>query len=482
MGKRKVISSKLKSKKIKKSKNNTAKEDNHVSDEISSDILLSNEETSETETEDCSKLESSVIKSDEENKDDVKCDDTKLDILSTDTKELVRYFTAKEKSNNYGILFLKQNQKVAFNGHCQIAVLCGNVEIFGYKVKGNLKIDECNFIDAFSPTTSSLLYVHDESAQKLSVKEVTALKKCVTNLFSDEADIYEEISTTSKEIFSCVVFRKMDIPLPAILKMLNNHDAFGKDFKVTADLDTGDVYDTTSWKDVSKQIAYSRVKQETVCHCSVMLCGGKDVGKSSLAKFVINDYLSRYGSVMYLECDCGQTEFSPAAVLSLVKITKPVLGPAFTHIIKPEKAFFYGRISPKDDPSEYIKLIQLLFDHYQNNFSSEFPLVINQQGWVKGLGLSLLVDILRIVSPCYAIQMQSQEFESRNLSEDLSSAIEYEKGWSTDQHYESNEATVHATNYLKLVSKCKKIKWFRQILYQSKLGNFFIFCRLFYSK
>ena len=36
--------------------------------------------------------------------------------------------------------------------------------------------------------------------------------------------------------------------------------------------------------------------------------------------------LIRFGAVCFLECDVGQTEFTPPALLSLNKVTSPLLG------------------------------------------------------------------------------------------------------------------------------------------------------------
>ena len=55
-------------------------------------------------------------------------------------------------------------------------------------------------------------------------------------------------------------------------------------------------------------------------------------------------FFSRHSAVFYLECDCGQTEFTPPGILSLVKITNPLLGPSFTHSVDLEKYVFSAAI------------------------------------------------------------------------------------------------------------------------------------------
>ena len=42
-------------------------------------------------------------------------------------------------------------------------------------------------------------------------------------------------------------------------------------------------------------------------------------------------FFFRFPSVAYLECDIGQTEFTVPGVVGLYVLTKPLLGPAYTH-------------------------------------------------------------------------------------------------------------------------------------------------------
>jgi polynucleotide 5'-hydroxyl-kinase GRC3/NOL9 len=69
----------------------------------------------------------------------------------------------------------------------------------------------------------------------------------------------------------------------------------------------------------------------------ILVCGRKNVGKSTLNRFLVNNLLNRYESVMHLECDVGQGEFTPAGIASLTMVDAPLLGPPFTHIRRPER-------------------------------------------------------------------------------------------------------------------------------------------------
>lgn len=58
-----------------------------------------------------------------------------------------------------------------------------------------------------------------------------------------------------------------------------------------------------------------------------LITGAKNAGKSSFARaLLLCDLLLRYTRVAYLECDPGQTEFTPPGLLSLHLIDKPIIG------------------------------------------------------------------------------------------------------------------------------------------------------------
>lgn len=96
--------------------------------------------------------------------------------------------------------------------------------------------------------------------------------------------------------------------------------------------------------------------------------------------------------------------------------TVPSLGPPFTHPAIPFRAHYFGSSTPRNDPSRYLALVNDLLSAYRlsvqyppyasthgvsQNASTSIdgrnsgvvPLVINTQGWVKGLGMDLLVRI-----------------------------------------------------------------------------------------
>ncbi|CAN6453768.1 unnamed protein product [Victoria cruziana] len=155
----------------------------------------------------------------------------------------------------------------------------------------------------------------------------------------------------------------------------------------------------------------------------VVVCGPKNSGKSTFARFLINTLLTRYKMVGYLDTDVGQPEYTPSGCLSLHLIDKPNYDLATPRLRNPERCFFYGDISSKSDPRAYIGCVTDLYDHfYEKHYKGSSgtcgetccPLVVNTPGWVKGVGYHILVDTLTYMAPTHVIQLRISEFD-KNL-------------------------------------------------------------------
>ena len=78
---------------------------------------------------------------------------------------------------------------------------------------------------------------------------------------------------------------------------------------------------------------------------------------------------------------------------------------------------FVGDVSPEADPLHFVGSLQaLLSARAATPAALAAPLVINTQGWVRGLGLDLLVDLIRAADPTAVLQLQSP-VAKRNLPE-----------------------------------------------------------------
>ncbi|XP_033647445.1 polynucleotide 5'-hydroxyl-kinase NOL9-like [Asterias rubens] len=159
----------------------------------------------------------------------------------------------------------------------------------------------------------------------------------------------------------------------------------------------------------------------------VLICGWKNSGKSTLCRYLSNSLIARLESVCYLEFDVGQTEFTPPGMLSLQRITEPVLGPPFTHSRAAERMCFYGDVHVHANPDSYLKICKYLMQEYQTNHRHQ-PLIINTMGWMQGLGLQLLVDIIHMTQPTHIVQLWSPA-QPRVIQRITQTFLEHTSGW-----------------------------------------------------
>ncbi|CAE7187431.1 unnamed protein product [Rhizoctonia solani] len=156
----------------------------------------------------------------------------------------------------------------------------------------------------------------------------------------------------------------------------------------------------------------------------ILVRGAKNSGKSTFSRSLANSLTTRYHQVAFIECDLGQSEFTPGGMVSLNILKAPIFGPPFTHPSQPKYAHFVGGNSPKTNPSHYLAALGDLAQRYQLELkysasldddiideepikmSDSTPLVINTQGWIKGMGADLLRSIEGLFTPTHVVEFQ----------------------------------------------------------------------------
>lgn len=155
----------------------------------------------------------------------------------------------------------------------------------------------------------------------------------------------------------------------------------------------------------------------------LLICGAKGVGKSTCLRYAVNRLLAVTDSVMVLDCDAGQPECSPPGMLTLTKLDQPILSPPHLHMADDHVgAYFFGHTTSKADPTMYLEMLTLLLQKYTDIVNQEhggdgtkLPLLINTDGWVKGLGMEILATLLHTLTPNHVIQIlgdyRSKQFD-----------------------------------------------------------------------
>ncbi|KAI8331337.1 Pre-mRNA cleavage complex II protein Clp1-domain-containing protein [Chlamydoabsidia padenii] len=332
----------------------------------------------------------------------------------------------------------EKDQQLVFIGYALVGALYGSIDIGGATISSQQDISSTrpdnnqhtvSFFPVFSPRTSALMVVRSIPHESTSAKSCTELD----SIFSDLGSVLEPFKSRMDKFESMVVIKSLEWcgadQLEAILPTFRNLFRLGNknDLELNATSSYGSIAGfqpivkvtpevrslkiEPSWsKGIDDVLKYEQDHSVPVPSVSI-ICGTKNAGKSSFARYMVNRLLKSHQRVAYLDTDVGQAEFTPSGLVSLYLIDTPLLGPPFTHPnLKPKRSFFIGSITPKNDPGYYRDCINELLRIYREeeaesdgdtSFYQSVPLVVNTHGWVKGLGYDLLFSLMDAVAPTH---------------------------------------------------------------------------------
>ncbi|CAG8510144.1 310_t:CDS:2 [Diversispora eburnea] len=352
--------------------------------------------------------------------------------VSRFTPSMSNVFRSKE--SEICVVGMKRNE-----GYVLIAPIYGDTIIMGYRLSAinslnsglnslDLENKDLNFQPIFSPKTHALVSIEsvkrqeeeEENSNHSGIKSTPEIKKIIINLLKKLQSIKEEnfdtilalrgmswsgikgfesiARFTFKGIFSMEREKRKNLDSKEDLFKING---FNPIFEVIPDVTLFNLLD--SWKSVVSQLVtnFKEYKFPPI----TIICGHRNV-----------------------ESDIGQSEFTPAGLISLNILDSPILGPPFTHIKQPYRTYFLGHNTPRDDPDYYLDCLQELitiyhrdiacgpdFGMYMSDEDLKVPLIINTHGWVTGLGYDIFLNILKLAKPTDIIQFYSPTQTYKNL-------------------------------------------------------------------
>ncbi|XP_054856949.1 polynucleotide 5'-hydroxyl-kinase NOL9 [Eublepharis macularius] len=327
--------------------------------------------------------------------------------------------TAVEAKEGSAVLLLPQGQSLTFNGKCCLTCLYGSVRVFGF----NIVPDQPPY-NLFSPHTHCALSIeavaYKESEK--SKKEMKTEARSILRAHLVPRDARIKLMKSFVPQCSMVLLEHLDTP---VTRFILSHSDFSHVFRTKKqkvpcfipedaaltstgikrqDPGCGLLMSKSSLSAIDELVKACQEEDEG---CPVILvCGPKSVGKSTFNRYLINLLLNRLPCIEFLECDLGQTEFTPPGCISLINVTEPFLGPPFMHLRTPRKMVYFGETNCEQETERYLDSLKYVFSAYER----DVPLVINTMGWVKGAGLLLLIDIIRLLSPSHIVQISADNF------------------------------------------------------------------------
>lgn len=160
------------------------------------------------------------------------------------------------------------------------------------------------------------------------------------------------------------------------------------------------------WDGLTDKVS-SFVDAATASDLRVLVCGGSGSGKSMAVRCLVNFLLSRHKEVVLIDTDVGQPEMNIPGLVAAHAVKRMRGGaPAASNRECPIAGGFFGDISPRENPDLYAACIRrVVAAGRAYGADYDCPVVINSDGWVSGIGASLLKLVSKCASPSHVISM-----------------------------------------------------------------------------
>ncbi|XP_033334173.2 polynucleotide 5'-hydroxyl-kinase NOL9 isoform X2 [Megalopta genalis] len=175
---------------------------------------------------------------------------------------------------------------------------------------------------------------------------------------------------------------------------------------------------------ITKDVAEKMLKRWRANErCCISITGGKNVGKSTAVRCLINSLLPVSKKVVLVDVDPGQTECAPAGCMSFSLIDEPLLGPNFTHLKTPVCQLYLGDIDVSKCITRYIEGMKMLVEKLSScPVMSRLPIVVNTMGFTSGIGWDLAIFTIKLAKPFLVVQIMSEKVKN-NYPEHLSKEV-----------------------------------------------------------
>lgn len=182
----------------------------------------------------------------------------------------------------------------------------------------------------------------------------------------------------------------------------------------------------------------------------ILFCGAKNNGKSSLVRYLINEYVfkrdtshepaisSMDGSeednsatekfAYYIDYDPGQPELTTPGIISAHIISShdpELVNPTYLNLFEHESIVMssIGGLNMSVNPKMYIQNCRFAYNQvkeHRNNQSHKRPIFINTMGFVRNVGLAMLTDLIKICRPTDLVVLNIETDPMRTIYCDLS--------------------------------------------------------------
>ncbi|ULT96300.1 hypothetical protein L3Y34_004719 [Caenorhabditis briggsae] len=332
--------------------------------------------------------------------------------------EVIRY---ECKDDNLEVYIVQPGERLSIYGSCSILCLAGKASINDF-VLPSVSCEKGNFLKISAPQRmdlpvilktsidSSTAYKH--SRLKFRLKEVAP--KCYS-------DIMQMIG--EKEPVVLVFNKVLDTAEATVSGVITNfliHSSIQKQIILPPHFhisrDDFRIYPQDDEARLNTHLNRLNSLKADGVKTSILPIGHKGAGKSNLMRNLVNRCLSNgYEHVYVLDCDIGQSEFTPNGCISLTKVTSPLLDKPYGHQKKTfDNSYFYGDITVNDNNIDhYMDIFERLFNKFKLISEPGSVCIVNSMGWIVDEGAEILDGIIRVIEPDLCVEIFRDQTEAR---------------------------------------------------------------------
>ncbi|KAF3942130.1 hypothetical protein ABW19_dt0206162 [Dactylella cylindrospora] len=281
-------------------------------------------------------------------------------------------------------------QTLVVQGEYKLSVLSGTISI------GGSILSTSTSLDVIAPTTQALPVIECAQRSKKRKLEKASNEEGGYDAVFALQSIYTGLSEIGR---ICPKFDRIwRPPLTSTTVQMADSESFSPILSSIQYTPTLSI--PSSWQSTLATLSSSKGGIKVI-----FIIGSKSVGKSTFGRYLLNTLTSQLPSrpVAYIDLDPGQPSFTPPCIISLHKIASPIVSPPFGSFKSTEllRQHHIGYTSPREDPKYYLRCAADLVGEYRriSELGEPLTLLVNTCGWIKGMGLELLRELVPIFEP-----------------------------------------------------------------------------------
>lgn len=378
------------------------------------------------------------------NKKSVNCDTEKLQKnprknhihKPTQNKKALEFYCIR----NIVIVIMKSESRLCFIGKLLVKVLYGAVQIYGHILNKSSNTTEVYSPRGYSNITIETSKVHSEDNNiddiwtALAAEGITRDSESKLQTDIDNVRPGDTVLVLQNFENNLTMFLKTYFPYFKLFPDVNNScyypwtDPKRAEIILQANLHFKQYNDSNCKRlitdpcitDIAQKMLSRWRANEWSC---TLIAGGKNVGKSTSVRYLINNLLHVCERVILVDVDPGQAECTPPSCISYSLIEEPLMGPNFTHLKTPVYQLFIDDVNVSHCVTRYLEGVKMLIERLKEHPQlSHLPVVVNTMGFTQNLGWDIAIFTIKLIRPSIIMQIMSSK-KKNNYNNVLSAEI-----------------------------------------------------------